>query len=145
MLEVKDIYLKENDNSSRGIHGMVKLIENLLDYQDPELANHFKEIGIEINFFALRWILIFFSQEFFMPETLRLWDSLLIETDKFKFIVYVSLSVITLKREELLCLGFAEAMFSLQNLKNLDFSIDQILQHAKTLQNKLDKMYHLLG
>lgn len=145
MLEVKDIYLKENDNSSRGIHGIVKLIENLLEYFDPELNNHFKEIGIEINFFALRWILIFFSQEFFMPETLRLWDSLLIETDKFKFITYVSLSVITLKREELLSLGFAEAMFSMQNLKNLEFTIDEVLINVRRLQNELDKMYHLLA
>jgi hypothetical protein len=144
MLEVKDVYLKENDNSSRGIHGIVRLIENLLDYVDPELSNHFKEIGIEINFFALRWILIFFSQEFFMPETLRLWDSLLIETDKFKFITYVSLSVITLRREELLSLGFSDAMFSMQNLKNLEFTIDEILINVKALQQNLDKMYNLL-
>jgi len=144
MLEVKDIYLKENDNSSRGIHGIVKQIEHLLDYYDPELSYHFKEIGIEINFFALRWILIFFSQEFFMPETLRLWDSLLIETDKIKFITFASLSVITLKREELLSLGFAEAMFSLQSLKNLEFTIDDIIVNVWTLKNKLDKMYQKL-
>jgi len=144
MLEVKDIYLKENDNSNRGIHGIVKIIENLLDYYDPDLSNHFKDIGIEINFFVLRWILIFFSQEFFMPETLRLWDSLLIESDKFKFITFVSLSIIIKKREELLRSGFAEAMFSLQNLKNLDFSIDEILKHVKLLDNKLNKIYQLL-
>jgi len=141
MLEVKDIYLKENDSSSRGIHGIVKIIENLLEYHDPELANHFKDIGIEINFFALRWILIFFSQEFFMPETMRLWDSLIIETDKFKFITFVCLGVITKKRKELLNLEFADAMFSLQNLKTLEFSIDEILVHSKLIQKNLEKMY----
>lgn len=144
MLEVKDIYLKDNDNSSRGIHGIVRTIENLLEYQDFELFEHFKNIGIEINFFALRWILIFFSQEFFMPETLRLWDSLIIESDKFRFITYVCISILTKKREELLKLGFADVMFSLQNLKSLDFTIDDVLVNAREIEINLDKMYQLL-
>lgn len=144
MLEVKDIYLKENDHSSRGIHGIVKTIEGLLEYQDIELSEHFKNIGIEINFFVLRWILIFFSQEFFMPETLRLWDSLIIETDKIRFITYVCLSVITKKRDDLLSLGFADIMFTMQNLKTLDFTIDEILLYAKQLQIILDKMYLMI-
>jgi hypothetical protein len=139
MLEVKDIYLQDNDNELKGINCLVKKTEEILEKYDSELFNHFKNLGIEFNFFALRWILIFFSQEFFMPETLTLWDSLIIHNDKYKFVITITVAILYKKREELLNKDFSQIMFSLQNLKNFDISIDEIILEAKNIEHIIDK------
>jgi hypothetical protein len=48
ILEVKDIYLQDNDNKSKGINGLVKKTEEILEKYDLELFNHFNDLGIEI-------------------------------------------------------------------------------------------------
>lgn len=34
-------------------------------------------MNLEVQFFALRWVLLLFTQEFSLADTMRLWDSLL--------------------------------------------------------------------
>jgi hypothetical protein len=43
----------------------------------PEIYNSLFKMGIEPEFYAYRWILLLFSQEFNMADIIFLWDTLL--------------------------------------------------------------------
>jgi hypothetical protein len=77
-----------------------------------------------------------------MPETLRLWDSLIMHNNKFKFVIAISIAILYKKREELLNKDFSEIMFTLQNLMSLDISIDEIIFEAKNIEHIIDGVFN---
>jgi hypothetical protein len=100
----------------------------MLRLVDRPLYDHFVEQKLEIQFFVFRWFTLFFTQEFEMPDLLRLWDSILTETDKFELLNYLCLAILKLKRQEILSSDFAEMMLSLQNLEKVD--VEKFIQDA---------------
>ena len=56
----------------------------IIKFFDRDLFNHLVNEKVELQYFAFRWYTLFFTQEFEMPDILRLWDSLFSE-DKFEF------------------------------------------------------------
>jgi hypothetical protein len=48
----------------------------LLKKRDPILANHLLSLKIEPQIYALRWIRLLFGREFYMDDTLLLWDAI---------------------------------------------------------------------
>jgi hypothetical protein len=137
MEEIKDIFIRIKDNSETGIHTRIKNLNALLKVVDKEIYNHFFENKVEIQYFAFRWFTLFLTQEFEMPDILRLWDSILSFPDKFEFLNTVCLAIIKAKKSEILQSDFAGIMLALQSLDKLD--IEKIIKIAEVMHNDLNK------
>jgi TBC1 domain family member 13 len=137
MKEIKDIFIRSKDNLETGIHTRVKNLNLLLKMVDKEIFNHFAENKIEVGFFAFRWYTLFLTQEFEMPDILRLWDSILSEDDKFDFLNMVCLAIIKMKKIEILQSDFAGIMLSMQNLDKLD--VEKVIKVAESIRLDLNK------
>lgn len=55
-------------------------------------------LAIHPQFFGLRWISLLLSQEFPLPDVLRLWDSLLSRTDRLSFLMYLCVAMLMWER-----------------------------------------------
>lgn len=130
MDEIQDLFIREKDMSRSGIQTRIKGINLLLREVDKELFNHLLNNGVEIQFFMFRWYALLFTQEYEMPDVLRLWDSILsfvktdhlLMTDKFMFLNFLCLAVIIIKKKEVLSMDFAGTMLAYNNLDNLEVS-----------------------
>jgi hypothetical protein len=134
MNEISDIFIRSKDNTKTGIQTRIAGLREMLKITDRGLYDHFIEQKLEIQFFVFRWITLFFTQEFEMPDVLRLWDSILSENDKFEFLNYLCLSILRIKRTEILNSDFAEMMLNLQNLEKID--VENFIKNAVDI--KLD-------
>jgi hypothetical protein len=76
MQEQRDIFCKNLDESSAGMRGRLDKVGELLERDNPELSDHLKAIGVKIDYFALRWIMLLFAQEFNIQSIQILWDSI---------------------------------------------------------------------
>lgn len=137
MKEIKDIFIRSKDNLETGIHTRVKDLNLLLKMVDKEIFNHFAENKIEVGFFAFRWYTLFLTQEFEMPDILRLWDSILSEDDKFDFLNMVCLAIIKIKKIEIIQSDFAGIMLSMQNLDKMD--VEKVIKVAESIRMDLNK------
>jgi hypothetical protein len=46
------------------------------------------------QFYVFRWITLLLSQEFKLPDVLRLWDTLFSDPDRFQFLLYVCVAML---------------------------------------------------
>lgn len=61
---------------------------------DPPVIARLCEENVNTQFYALRWIMLLMCQDFEMPNCIRLWDTLLADSERFDFLTYVSAAVI---------------------------------------------------
>ncbi|KAL4689409.1 hypothetical protein H8959_012200 [Pygathrix nigripes] len=83
--------------------------------------------------FAFRWLTLLLSQEFLLPDVIRIWDSLFADDNRFDFLLLVCCAMLMLIREQLLEGDFTVNMRLLQDYPITD--VCQILQKAKELQD----------
>jgi hypothetical protein len=131
LAEMSDVFVPGLDAHSTGIHGRIKEMNILLERHDPEVKEHFSEIGIELNFFAVRWWTTLLSREFLLPDTVRLWDSMFASTHKDNFLRYVCINMLIQIREKLLKGDFSTCLKLLQ--KYPPTNIDQLLESSRAL------------
>lgn len=48
-----------------------------------------QEQNIRPQFFAFRWLTLLLSQEFLLPDVIRIWDSLFADDSRFDFLLLV--------------------------------------------------------
>lgn len=144
MCSIKEIYIKENDDNISGIKHRINRIGLLLKFKDFELFKYLAEQKVEVQFFAFRWLILFFTQEFNMPDTIRLWDSILTQEDKFKFATFLSLTLIVNNRKVLLSKDFSAIMWTMQNISLLDLDPERIISDALDIQNSLSDLYNYI-
>lgn len=60
-----------------GLTSTMRLFDNVLRFFDPSLFQHLEYLGISAEYYALRWIMLLFMQEFNIADGLRVWDFLL--------------------------------------------------------------------
>lgn len=101
---------------------------------DGELYMYLNHIGITPMYYAYRWLTLLMSQEFELPDVLRLWDSLLADPERFRFLDYFACSMLIHKRSYLLSHGFQECMECLQHYQTAD--IHEIIQLAMELRHR---------
>lgn len=90
--------------------------ETMLEGHDPELVAHLRRLGIKPEYYALRWLTMYFAQDFALPEVLRLWDSLLASPHRVDFVLSISCSMMLHSRDELLRMEFEGCLDLLQRL-----------------------------
>lgn len=119
-----ELFCRTFDRDQCGILGRVRHLASLLRLQDPVLAQHLNRIGLDTQFFALRWILLLFTQEFPLFAVLRFWDAFLAEGDVYRssehqLFYFVCLSIMSELRPQLIASEFSTALELLQDLPPL--------------------------
>merc|ERR1712042_53601 len=110
MSDIRDFFIKTLDDSATGIQSMMMRLNNRLNEVDQAVATVLQDQGIKMQYFAFRWLSLLLSQEFSLPDVLRLWDALL--TDDTRSNLLINLVVVG---DNLLNNDFACNMKMLQN------------------------------
>lgn len=132
MGEVNENFIRSLDESRVGIKAKMGQVDRLLQVVDPELWQCFQDQGVNPHFYALRWIMLLFTQEYSVATILRLWDSILAMGDNKKsYLFFLTLSLLLIQRQALLAADFEGIMALLQNIQNLP--IDQVINTANKL------------
>ncbi|KRY82745.1 TBC1 domain family member 13 [Trichinella pseudospiralis] len=141
MSEIKDNFIKTLDSSNVGIGWYIscllskaskKPILNFEDHQmralysllqrvDPVLHQAMTEVQqLCPQYFAFRWLSLLLSQEFLLPDVIRLWDTLFSDCRRFEFLLYVCLAMLILVRNDILTNEFSVNVRMLQNYPPID-------------------------
>ena len=88
--------------------GLMNKLNMVLKEHDFELWQDFEDKQMHPQFYSLRWLTLLLSQEFELPDVLRLWDSLFADAERFQFLLYFCCAMIVSLREELLDGTFAD-------------------------------------
>lgn len=87
------------DAETSGINGKVQEFDYLLYCVDSPLHDHLSELGMDAQFYSLRWLMLLLSQEFEINNVIRLWDCVFADHDKFTFVNFVCVAMVTSRRE----------------------------------------------
>ena len=145
MQEQRDVFCQNLDDSSLGMRGRLHAIEKLLTRIDPLVAVHLKEIGVKMNFFALRWILLLFAQDFEITSVQVIWDALFADhtalSHKDSMLVnFVCVAMIEKVREAVLAGDFTDVMRVLQRYP--PFEAREIVNRAMQIRSEDDDLVH---
>ncbi len=130
MSDIRDFFIKTLDKTESGISGIMVRFMDTLRMRDRETHERLREQDIKPQFFAFRWLTLMLSQEFPLPDVLRIWDSLLCDETRCDLLIEVCVAMIVLAREKILLQEFPENMKLLQNYPFTDVGI--ILNAAMT-------------
>jgi len=134
MAEIRDFFIRSLDEAQSGIKFMMERLGNLLRSVDFDLWKHLERQELKLHYFAFRWLTLLLSQEFPLPDVVRIWDSLFADGDRFNFLLYVCCSMILVLRDQLLGGDFSNNVKLLQNFPPMDLRI--VLSKAIDLQSK---------
>ncbi|XP_043090251.1 TBC1 domain family member 13 isoform X1 [Puntigrus tetrazona] len=135
MSENRDNFIKSLDDSQCGITFKMESVFSKLKEKDTELYMRLQEQNIKPQYFTFRWLTLLLSQEFLLPDVIRIWDSLFSDQDRFEFLIPVCCAMLTLIRDQLLAGDFTTNMRLLQDYPISD--VHAILTKAKELQDGL--------
>lgn len=132
MGEIRDFFIKTLDDSETGIKNMMAKLLALLQEKDKDVWQRLRDQELYPQYYSFRWITLLLSQEFPLPDVVRIWDSLFADPDrKYSFLIKVCCSMILLLRDQLLEGDFATNVKLLQNFPPMD--INRILVKACSL------------
>lgn len=131
MEEMADCYSIRDDEAT-GIGRQLRELQALLRIKDPILERHFERLGIDTRFYGLRWLRLWLSREFSIPDCLSLWDSFLTAQVRLPWIRYVCVAMAIRVRERLLNSDFAGCMKLLLNYPDCD--VAELLRIADGLR-----------
>merc|ERR1711997_68209 len=98
---------------------------------DPKVEARLVDQDIKPQYFSFRWLTLMLSQEFALPDVLRIWDSLLSDETRSDFLIDVCTAMVLVIRDQILINDFSENMKLLQNFPPMDVHL--ILSMAATL------------
>ena len=136
---IKNIYIRKLDNEPGGVYFRLNEISTLLKIADYELYLHLKRNKIKMEFYGFRWMTLFFTQDFEMPDILRIWDSIFGNKDIFEFLYLLILAAIILKKKEIMKEKMSGIMMIIQNLE--DITAYDLINKAVQIRNDLSKKY----
>lgn len=123
MKRVSSVFIKSKDDHEGGINTRMKTLNKLIRLFNLQLHAKLEKENIDIQFYAFRWLTLFFTQDFEMPEVLRLWDVILSEEDLFEFVYMASISILNMNKEAILDGDFATIMKIINNYEQLDVEL----------------------
>ena len=108
----------------------------LLALLDRELFVDLARKNIDARFYVLRWLSLLFTQELELPDVLRLWDSLLGDPHRFRFLLFFACAMVMSVREQILANEFGQCLMLLQNMPVGD--VCQLIARATQLMESTD-------
>ena len=127
-----EFIISGNKSSSENLYELLKII-------DIELINHMEKYNIKFEFFALRWFVLLFSQDFNIWDILRLWDLIFSVENVYYYTYYISLAVLEIKKTKLITCDMVDFMVEIQNFENVE--IDEVLNCVNDIKNKYEKEF----
>ncbi|KAF7721761.1 hypothetical protein EC973_004155 [Apophysomyces ossiformis] len=124
MSDVRDHFVRSLDqDASTGINATLRRMSERLKWMDRPLWRDLSRKDIKEQYYAFRWITVLCSQEWALPDVIRLWDSILAdrgmqnggEEARFEFLLDFAVAMIMCVRSEILKGDFAETIRLLQN------------------------------
>jgi len=140
MSEVMNNFIKTLDHSAVGVKGHMATLNRLLRTKDPQLWAHLEHLKIDPQFYSFRWLTLLLSQEFELPDVLRLWDTLLADAQRFSHLHYVCIAMMIAVRDTLLAADFATALRLLQAYP--PSSMDSLLELARQVAQPAFRASH---
>ncbi|XP_030750418.1 TBC1 domain family member 13 [Sitophilus oryzae] len=134
MSEIRDFFIKSLDETDHGINKMMSRMLTQLKNNDLDVWLRFQQMDLKPQYYSFRWITLLLSQEFPLPDVLRIWDSLFSDENRFSFLIYVCCAMIVILRNQLLEGDFSSNIKLLQNFPPMDVQI--ILSKAVELSRK---------
>lgn len=135
MAEIRDNFIKTLDDSELGIGQSMNKLLCLLQVKDEKLWEDLEKKQLKPQFFAFRWITLLLSQEFNLPDVIRLWDSLFSDPDRFDFLLHVCCAMLVLLRDKILNGDFAVTIKLVQNFPYDEIDMVTIIQKAVELKS----------
>jgi hypothetical protein len=135
MAEIRDNFIKTLDDSACGIGAMMVKMMSMLKQTDVELWISLEKKQLKPQFFAFRWLTLLLSQEFFLPDVIRLWDSLFADEHRFDFLIHICCAMLIVIRDQILKSDFASSLKLLQHYPPVDMHL--ILEKAVELRGKV--------
>ncbi|CAF1416726.1 unnamed protein product [Adineta steineri] len=134
MTHLRDNFMKIYDNSEFGILGRMQKFLSLLKKIDNEVYELLDKQKLKPEFFAFRWLTLLLSQEFHLPDVLRIWDSFFADQDQnFQFLLYFCCAMVTLQRDQILTGDYSQNIKLLQHYPP-DTDIHKIIEKAAELK-----------
>lgn len=131
MAEMATCYVPK-ESETEGIGRQLRELQALLRIKDPQLESHLESLGVDPRFYGLRWIRLWMSQEFALPDCLVLWDSFLTAEVHLPWIRYVCVAMLIRVRDRLLHADFTTCMKTLLNYPECE--VAQLLRIADRLR-----------
>lgn len=136
MGEISDCFAQKMDNYMLDTHNTIGRFQALLATLDGDLFVSFYKKSLDPRFYALRWLSLLFSQEFNLPDVLRLWDSLFgdekREDGNGDFLLFFACALVINIRSDIIDADFGIVLHTLQNYPMED--ILKIIMMAKELR-----------
>jgi hypothetical protein len=131
MSEIRDNFVKTMDKSDDGVEGKLKQLHDLITKHDAQIGEKLDEMTIKPHFYGMKWILLLLTQEFSMPEILRLWDTIFSDAFRFKFFYHICVAKVMSVKDVLMRGDFAESLTALQhgssvNVEELIFTASEL-------------------
>lgn len=102
MAEFRDNFIKTLDNSDSGIGALMSRFSTVLARYDGQVKASLDEKGIKPMFYGFRWLTCLLSQEFPLPDVIRLWDSLFAKRDRQEYLIYICCSLVCIVRSAII-------------------------------------------
>jgi len=133
MGEIMNNFIKTLDKADVGIMGTIQKLNKLLKQKDYELWANLEDKKLNPQFYSFRWLTLLLSQEFQLPEVLRIWDTLFADPKRFEFLIYLCCAMIIAVKTQLLSGDFADNLKLLQSYPTTD--IIHLIKQAKLLRD----------
>lgn len=127
-----------DDSDEKGTEFKAELLKKILQVVDKEVYDRLIEYDVKFEFFAYRWFISFFSQDFQIGDILRLWDLVFSHENKYYYIFYVSIGILEYKREKILKSEMSEIMMEMQSFE--DINVDRLIKLVRKLKEEYDSI-----
>lgn len=140
MAEIRDFFERTMDSDSgHGIGAQMKKLNMRLKKFDHQLWSDLEAKGLSPTYYSFRWLTCLCSQEFPLPEVIRLWDSVFADKCSgpqggLEFLMDFCCAMILCVKNQLLDGTFADNIKLLQNYPLQDTSV--IFQKAYELRQE---------
>eukprot|EP01124_Arcella_intermedia_P031385 TRINITY_DN7065_c0_g1_i3.p1 TRINITY_DN7065_c0_g1~~TRINITY_DN7065_c0_g1_i3.p1 ORF type:complete len:229 (-),score=53.29 TRINITY_DN7065_c0_g1_i3:38-724(-) len=131
MSELRDNFDKSHDQAINGIQERMKVFNNILKMKDPALWLDLESKQMNPQFYSFRWITLLLSQEFELPDVLRIWDTLFSDEKRFDQLLYICTAMLIRLRKDILAADFAETLKLLQTYPPCD--VLEIIQFSREI------------
>lgn len=94
MGEIRDFFIKTLDESEGGIKQKMAQLSAMLKEKDVEVWHRLEQQNLYPQYYSFRWLTLILSQEFPLPDVVRLWDSIFSDENRFEFLVRICCAMI---------------------------------------------------
>lgn len=94
MSEIRDFFIKTLDESEGGIKQKMATLSTMLKEKDLDVWTRLKEQELYPQYYSFRWLTLLLSQEFPLPDVVRIWDSMFSDENRFEFLIKICCAMI---------------------------------------------------